>query len=143
MDRFKPGEILTAAKLNEATQRGYVRGPGVTKTPSGHVVAGGQGGGGVVATGMSFAIITSKAGAVPPYLYSATEVEDNGTAAAPNWEPKVDGIILAANLKNIDEQGSGGQWVAPLNVGDVVMFLTAPGTSGVYYCNRAHYRGTY
>lgn len=94
----------------------------------------GGGGGSASAT---FAMITAKTGTEPPFRYSAegATMDEDGEWSGGGTE--YDGIF------NIEEQGSGGQWVNPLLVGDVVMLWPAPGGAAAWVCSRSHYRGTY
>ncbi|MBK8915052.1 MAG: hypothetical protein IPM64_10720 [Phycisphaerales bacterium] len=102
------------------------------------VVRIGGGGAGGTASAL-FAMITSKAGTLPPYRYAATDatMDEDGV-----WTQVVDGAAYN-NLFNLDEQGAGGQWVNPLLVGDVVLIFPAPGGADAHVCTRSHYRGTY
>ena len=96
------------------------------------------GGGGAAAVG-SFAMITSKANLVPPFKYAAVaaKMDANGV-----WTQNAPGGTFN-NVFNIEEQGVGGQWVNPLNVGDVGIIYAAPGVADTYIIMRSHYRGTY
>jgi hypothetical protein len=98
---------------------------------------GGGGGGQMTVT---FAMITAKAGSLPPYRYAASQATMDADG---NWAELVDGAAYD-NLFNIEEQGAGGQWVNPLLVGDVVIVYPAPDPSvDAFVCSRAHYRGTF
>jgi len=99
----------------------------------------GGGGGGGAATA-AFAMITSKAGTLPPYRYAAVEatMDEDGI-----WS-QVPGGAAYNNVFNLEEQGAGGQWVNPLVVGDVVLIFAAPDPGvDAFVCTRSHYRGTY
>lgn len=87
----------------------------------------------------SFAMITSKAGSLPPYRYAAVAatMDQDGT-----WT-QVGGGTAYNSVFNLEEQGAGGQWVNPLVTGDVVLIFAAPGGADAYVCTRSHYRGTY
>jgi len=98
------------------------------------------GGGGGGTTTAAFAMITSKSGSAPPYRYAAVQatMDDNGA-----WT-QVGGGAAYNNVFNLEEQGSGGQWVNPLLVGDVVLIFAAPDPNvDAFVCTRSHYRGTY
>ncbi len=97
------------------------------------------GGGGGSSVSASCAMITSKAGSLPPYRYAAvdTTMDENGA-----WT-QVGGGGTYNNVFNLEEQGAGGQWVNPLLVGDVVIIFPAPGGADAFVCTRSHYRGTY
>lgn len=96
---------------------------------------GGGGGGG--AAGIAYAMITVRAGSSPPYRYTAAGATMDVNGA---W---TGGGATYENVFNLEEQGTGGQWVNGLNVGDVVSISPAPGGSAAFVCQRAHYRGTY
>ncbi len=88
----------------------------------------------------SFAMVTSKAGSLPPYRYAAVQatVDEDGA-----WT-QVGGGAAYNNVFNLEEQGAGGQWVNPLVVGDVVLIFAAPDPAvDAFVCTRSHYRGTY
>jgi len=84
------------------------------------------------------AMITSKAGTAPPYRYAAAQA----TMDADGIWTRVEGGQAYNDVFNIEEQGSGGQWVNPLNVKDPVVILILPGAASPV-CMRAHYRGSY
>lgn len=88
----------------------------------------------------SFAMITSKAGTMPPYRYAAVQATMDGDGV---WSQVEDGTAYN-NVFNLEEQGAGGQWVNPLVEGDVVLIFASPdpGTDA-FVCTRSHYRGTY
>ncbi len=96
--------------------------------------------GGSGAGAARFAIITSVAGATPPYRYSAEDATMDVDGA---WSAVAGGAAYN-NVFNLEEQGAGGQWVNPLLVGDVVAIFAPPDPSvDAWVCSRSHYRGTY
>lgn len=94
------------------------------------------GGGGGPATA-AFAMITAKTGTEPPFRYAA---EGATMDADGNWSG---GGAEYDDIFNVEEQGSGGQWVNPLLVGDVVLLYPAPGGAAAWVAQRQRYRGTY
>lgn len=95
------------------------------------------GGGGGAGVGLSYAMISARVGSSPPYRYTAAGATMDVNGA---W---TGGGVTFENVFNLEEQGTGGQWVNGLNVGDVVTISPAPGGAAAYVCQRAHYRGTY
>lgn len=95
------------------------------------------GGGGGAGVGLSYAMISARIGSSPPYRYTAAGATMDVNGA---W---TGGGVSFENVFNLEEQGTGGQWVNGLNVGDVVTISPAPGGAAAYVCQRAHYRGTY
>jgi len=88
----------------------------------------------------TYAMITSIAGTVPPYLYAAEEatMDVNGI-----WTKVTDGKVFT-KVYNFEEQGAGGQFVNPLLNGDVVFLRHAPDQSvDAYIIDRGHYRGSF
>lgn len=85
-------------------------------------------------------LIVSKEGSLPPYIYTAEAalMDVDG-----NWEAVSSDGPTYENVFNINEQGMGGQWVNPLQVGDPVILLAAPGGANAWLCWRDHYRGTF
>ncbi len=94
--------------------------------------------GGVVAAS-DYAVITSRVGVLPPYLYTATAAQMDATGT---WSPVTGGAVYDP-VFNLEEQGTGGQYVSPLALGDVVQIAPAPGEIAAHVCQRSHYRGTY
>lgn len=89
-------------------------------------------------SGGAFAMIAARAGTTPPYRYAATGAAMDGDGV---WTANED--VEYENVFNIEEQGTGGQYVNPLNVGDVIEINTNPSGADSYICKRSHYRGTY
>ncbi len=87
----------------------------------------------------TFAMISSKTGAEPPYVYTAVEatMDEDGVWSADS------GAVEYENIYNMEEQGDGGQWVNPLLMDDVVLLYAAPGGAAAYVAIRSHYRGTH
>ncbi|MEW6249207.1 MAG: hypothetical protein AB1716_01045 [Planctomycetota bacterium] len=95
---------------------------------------------GAASMAAAFAMITSRAGSLPPYRYAAVQATMDEDGA---WT-QVGGGLAYNNVFNLEEQGAGGQWVNPLLVGDVVLIYAAPDPGvGAFVCTRSHYRGTY
>jgi hypothetical protein len=96
----------------------------------------GGGGGGSSSVALMFGQVQSASGTTPPYLYALRQVTHLGGYLF--GEPYGLEIPEAYNLSEI---GSSGTGVAPIPVGDIVMFwLTA---AGGYVFDRHWYRGTY
>ncbi len=94
------------------------------------------GGGGGSSVAVMFAEVQSASGTTPPFLYALRQVTHLG---AYNFgAPYGQEIPEAYNLSEI---GSSGTGVAPIPVGDIVMFW--PTGSGGYVFDRHWYRGTY
>lgn len=90
-------------------------------------------------TSAAFGIITARSGTLPPYRYSAEQALPNVDGV---WDTVTDGAQYY-NLFLVEEQGSGGEWVNPLNVGDVVTVFAADEDGNLFVGTRCHYRGTY
>lgn len=141
---FQPGEFIDAPTLNDLIDRSNraATGEGVVSNSTGIAMitrrqAAGEA---QVVAGASFAIITSRAGTAPPWRYSASQATMDIDGA---WSA-VGGGAAYSNVFNLEEQGTGGQWVNPLNNGDVVVIYPAPDPEVVaFVCHRGHYRGTY
>jgi len=94
------------------------------------------GGGGGSSVALMFGQVQSASGTTPPYLYALRQVTHLGGYSF--GEPYGLEIPEAYNLSEI---GSSGTGVAPIPVGDIVMFW--PTGSGGYVFDRHWYRGTY
>jgi hypothetical protein len=83
-------------------------------------------------------MIKARAGTTPPYRYAAwgAVMDINGVWSAVSSK-------LYEPVYNKEEQGTGGQYVNPLNVGDVISVKRAPGGADAYVGERSHYRGTF
>lgn len=98
---------------------------------------GGGGGGGA---GVAYALVTARAGTEPPFLYAGAQAAMDVDG---DWS-LVSGGREYPTVYNADEQGGAGQWVSPLNVGDLVLMLPRPdGSVDADVCIRCKYRGTY
>jgi hypothetical protein len=88
--------------------------------------------------GGDFGMIKARAGTTPPYRYAAwgAVMDINGVWSAVSSK-------LYEPVYNKEEQGTGGQYVNPLNVGDVISVKRAPGGADAYVGERSHYRGTF
>lgn len=145
MEEVQRGERVTAERFNQLLREvGVARnisGPGVKRTGNGTIIRPTtRPSAAVIAFTGAFAMITSKAGSAPPYNYAAVQATMD---AAGEWS-EVDGGGAYNNVFNLEEQGTGGQWVNPLNVGDVVVIFAAPDPDvDAFVCMRSHYRGTY
>jgi len=135
-----PIEIRQVGALG-AERRVNARGSPDVFAPADFVRVGpGLSAGARAAVSADFAMITSKAGTAPPYRYAAAQATMDADGA---WT-QVDGGLAYNNVFNLEEQGAGGQWVNPLNVGDVVLIFAAPNPNvDAFVCTRSHYRGTY
>ncbi len=96
----------------------------------------GGGGGGGSSVAVMFAEVQSASGTTPPYLYALRQVTHQGgySFGAPYG-------LEIPEAYNLSEIGSSGTGVAPIPVGDIVMFW--PTGSGGYVFDRHWYRGTY
>jgi len=145
MEEVQRGEQITAELFNELLRQVAVArnisGPGVKRTGNGTIIRPvARPGAATIAFTGAFAMITSKAGTEPPYNYAAVQATMN---VAGEWSEVEDGAAYN-NVFNLEEQGTGGQWVNPLNVGDVVVIFAAPDPDvEAFVCMRSHYRGTY
>lgn len=135
----EPGQPIRADDENQVRRQVNRWVTGGFDTPMGIAIVPGEGGGAAGIAGAAFALITSKIGSGPPYIYAATAAEMDASGV---WSAASGGVTYN-NVHNMEEQGAGGQWVNPLNVGDVVLIYAAPGGSSAFVCVRSHYRGTY
>lgn len=141
----KPGDKITAKEWNAVVRaaKRTISGAGVIADMDNVVILsgrGGGGGGGSLSGG--FAKIVSRGGVEPPYRYTCSSVVMDVDGA---WTASTDPVTYQ-NCFNLEEQGHGGQWVAPLIEDDVVMIFPAPTdgeTIDAWVIARAHYRGTY
>lgn len=140
--KLRRGQPIQAEHINELYRRTARRitGPGVTESESGWAIRP------VAATPQAtqsvaaFAMITSKMGVLPPFRYAALQATLSESGA---WSTPADPLAYE-NVYNLEEQGTGGQWVNPLNIGDAVLIFPSPDpTVNAFICIRAHYRGTY
>lgn len=143
LQHFKHGDLVDFPTFNKLID-GHARqiiGIGVIQTPNGWAIVMPDGGGPAVAIASAgFAIITSRAGTAPPWRYSASQatMDINGL-----WT-QLGGGAAYSNVFNLEEQGTGGQWVNPINNGDVVVIYAGPNPAvAAFVCHRSHYRGTY
>ena len=99
----------------------------------------GGGGGGVAIAG--FAMVTSRFGTDLPYRYTCSSAVMNING---DWTEAVAPTVFN-NCFNVEEQGHGGHFVAPLTVEDVVLVYDAPAAVPIdaHVIHRAHYRGTF
>jgi hypothetical protein len=86
--------------------------------------------------------ITAKAGIAAPYVYSAEQVDHDGTTAfgTSNFTPVSGGQVMTDNLINIQEVGENAVGAGPLDIGTIVTYWPL-GTR--YACSRFTGRGTY
>ena len=144
LKRVHPGQPVSADTMNgliDANARQAIQAPDVVQTPAGSVIIRRRASGEAPSVAsVSFAMIGSRAGVAPPFRYSASEATMDIDGV---WSI-VPGGFAYNNVFNLEEQGIGGQWVNPINNGDVVVIYSAPDPSvDAFICQRSHYRGTY